>query len=54
MSLLQIYQDQGTGLLIKTKPRVRKVLPGNRSKVSDEPAEIFRSYSVMVAPCWKS
>lgn len=62
MSLLQIYQDQDTDLLVKSRSTCEKgphvylahLLPGNRSQVSYEPAEIFGSYSVMVAPCWES
>lgn len=29
-------------------------LPGNSGQVSYEPAQVFRSYSVVVTSCWKS
>lgn len=32
---------------------LRAFLPGNSSQVGYEPAQVFGSYSVMVAPCWK-
>lgn len=62
MKLLQIYRDQDTDLLVKSRSTCEKgpdvylthLLPGNGSQVSYEPAEIFGSYSVMVASCWES
>lgn len=45
-------QDKLEGVCYKLTEK-SDYLPGNSSQVSYEPAQVFRSYSVMVAPCWK-